>query len=160
MRIGGGEGTVRLFTVCRLKDEAFQLYGFSTVEERDVFERVCSVSGVGPGIAMAILSGIPIDEFRLAVLSDQFRVLEKIKGVGRKTAQRLVLELKEVLARDGGPVTVPTPGLRADHTVSDAVAALTVIGFSPTEAEAAVAKAQRQHPEADLESLIKFATRY
>ncbi len=155
-----GGGTARLYTVCRFKDDAFHLYGFVTVEERNIFERVCSVTGVGPGIAMAILSGIPIDEFRTAVLTDQARVLEKIKGVGRKTAQRLVLELKDVLARDGGPVVLPAAGVTANRTTSDAIAALTAIGFAPGEAEASVSKAQRLHPDADLEELIKYATRY
>lgn len=133
------------------------LYGFATLEEREIFARVCTVSGVGPQIALAILSGISIDEFRQAVSTKQSRILERVKGVGRKTAQRLVLELEEVLGSTGGPVTLPTA--QTNSVTADAVAALLAIGFTPQEAENAVHVALRENPEAGISEIVRIATR-
>ena len=151
-----GQTRVRLHTVLRIREEQMQLFGFATEEERAIFRRVCTVAGVGPGIALAILSGIPIAEFRQAVVSGQPKVLQRIKGVGKKTAERIVLELGEVLpvvAQDTGP---PQRSAAAD----EAIAAMVKMGYAPGDAEAWVQKACEQIPgEATAGEVVRVATR-
>lgn len=156
-RISGTSGPVQLYTFLRVRDDSMVLYGFSTIEEREIFARVCTVAGVGPGIGLNILSGITIEEFRHAVATGQSKVLERVKGVGRKTAQRLVLELKEVLGAAGGPVTLPHG--QTSVVSADAAAALLAIGFTPHEADQAVSAALRENPEAGVSEIVRIATR-
>lgn len=147
---------VRLFTVLRIRDEQMQLYGFATTEEREVFERVCTISGIGPSTGLAILSGIPPEEFRHAVLDGQVGVLQRIKGIGRKTAERLILELKEVFGRE------PVSSLRlpANRLEEDALGALVALGVPASQAHDAVRKAVSElASDASLEEVIKVASR-
>ena len=147
---------VRLYTSTRLRDEHFHIYGFATPEERAIFEKICTVSGIGPGTALAILSGVPIEQFRIAVLSGQAQILQEVRGVGKKTAERLILELKEIIGLDGGTTLVGVLPRKAN----DAVAALVALGFSAGHAEGTVRRAVKQLPDdATLEDVIKMATR-
>ena len=86
--------SARLFLSHRIRDDQMHFYGFSQPEERDLFERLCQVSGVGPASALALLSHIEPDNFKNAVLEGESGVLEKVKGIGKKTAQRIVLDLR------------------------------------------------------------------
>src|SRR5439155_27351702 len=95
-RLGDGEITVETHTVVR--EDALQLYGFATAEERELFELLLGVSGVGPKVALAILSGSTPAELRRAIVRDDVKRFQAIPGIGLKTAQRVVLELKEKLA--------------------------------------------------------------
>ena len=102
-RLGDGEITIEIHTVVR--EDALQLYGFATADERELFELLLGVSGVGPKVALAIVSGSTPAELRRAIVRDDVTRFEAIPGIGRKTAQRVVLELKEKLAvrrRRGG----------------------------------------------------------
>src|SRR5215470_1585240 len=94
-RLGDGEVTVEVHTIVR--EDALQLYGFSTTEERTLFELLIGVSGVGPKVALAIVSGSTPAELRRAIARDDVRRFQAIPGIGLKTAQRVVLELKEKL---------------------------------------------------------------
>lgn len=150
----------RLFCSHRLREEQFFLYGFTSLEERDLFERLCRVSGVGPAIAIAIISGVPMEDFRKAVLDGQSKVLEGIKGVGRKTAQRLIIDLRGALEEED---LVPAAGL-ADSgrspQANDAIRALEVLGFSTHEAQQRVAKVISQDPgEISSADLVRLASR-
>lgn len=151
-----GATRVTLHTVLRLREERLVLYGFATSEERAVFDRLCNVAGVGPGTALTILSGVSLDEFRAAILGNDVRLLQRVKGIGRKTAERLVLELKDVFgAEPMSFITKPTGGLEAD-----AIGALVALGFPAGQALDAVRSALRDLPDtATLEDLIKRATR-
>ena len=151
-----GRSRAHLFTTLRVRDDQVHLYGFATIEERSVFERLCTISGIGPGTALAILSGIPIQEFRNAVSAGQVKVLERSKGIGRKTAQRVILELKEILVLndEGESLARWTP------LGEDAVSALMALGFPQGHAEPAVRKALETLPqESPLEEVIRAATR-
>ena len=151
-----GRSRALLYVAHRVINEQPQLFGFATAEERAVFERLCTISGIGPGTAILILSGLSLDEFREAVRSGQVRTLEKVKGVGRKTAQRLILELKEVLSDGGGVAAAPALSPLGD----DAVSALVAIGYSPAHAEQAVQAALKELPEGgSLEDVVRAATR-
>lgn len=153
-----GQTTVRLHTALRVRDDKLIFYGFSTLEERAIFERLCTISGVGPGTALTILSGIPIDEFRAAVLQGEVKTLQRVKGIGKKTAERLILELRDVLAAE--PVGPMPTRRRGGQKEDDAVGALVALGFPPGHAEEAVRTALRELPEdATLEQLIKVSSR-
>ena len=153
-----GRAHVELFTELRLRDEQFYLYGFASLEERNIFRRLCTISGVGPGTALTILSGVPLPEFRAAVHEGNAKVFERVKGIGKKTASRLILELSEVLVLE--PTEEAKAGAPASGLLADAIGALVAIGFSTQQAESAVQLARRSfEEEPDLEALVKLATR-
>ena len=133
-RLGEGEVTVEIHTVVR--EDALQLYGFADAEERALFEQLLSVSGVGPKVALAIVSGSSPAELRRAIALEDLARFMAIPGIGKKTAQRVVLELKEKLAA-GTPAAVAAPA-EAPHLV--AREALVELGFSVVDAERALAE--------------------
>ena len=130
----GGELTLHTHFVVR--EDAELLYGFATLAERAVFRALIKISGVGPKIALALLSGITVDQLKDAVDRGGTGLLTKVPGIGKKTAERLVLELKGKLAGTGAATAaVPTSGARAD-----VAAALIALGYSEREAAAATKK--------------------
>ncbi|WP_455764191.1 Holliday junction branch migration protein RuvA [Sutterella wadsworthensis] len=130
----GGELTLHTHFVVR--EDAQLLYGFATLAERTVFRALIKISGVGPKIALALLSGITVDQLKDAVDRGETGLLTKVPGIGKKTAERLVLELKGKLAGTGtATAAVPTSGTRAD-----VAAALIALGYSEREAAAATKK--------------------
>lgn len=132
----GGELTLHTHFVVR--EDAQLLYGFATLAERAVFRALIKISGVGPKIALALLSGITVDQLKDAVDRGETGLLTKVPGIGKKTAERLVLELKGKLAGTGAATAaaaVPTFGARAD-----VAAALIALGYSEREAAAATKK--------------------
>ncbi len=139
-RLGSGELTVEIHTVVR--EDALQLYGFATTEERELFELLLGVNGVGPKVALAIVSGSTPAELRRAIARDDVKRFQAIPGVGLKTAQRVVLELKEKL----GPVTADEAG--GDEAVL-AREALVELGWSLTDAERALAGVDISLPVAE-----------
>jgi len=136
LRLGTGEVTVQVHTVVR--EDALQLFGFATAEERELFELLLGVSGVGPKVALAIVSGSTPAELRKAIVREDVKRFQAIPGIGLKTAQRVVLELKEKL---GTAVDTAAP-------VTDLVArdALVELGYSVPDAERALANVDRELP--------------
>src|SRR5204863_2356381 len=113
-RKAGGTDEVTLETYLHVREDALQLYGFADTEERELFSHLLSVSGVGPKVALAIVSGSPPAELRRAIALDDTARFEAIPGIGRKTAQRVVMELKEKLgAGVPEPSAAPMPHLVA-----------------------------------------------
>lgn len=111
-----GRARIRLYSVLRIREDRLAHYGFATLEEREIFQRMCCVNGVGPATALAILSGLALAEFHEAVTFDKPQLLTRVKGVGRKTAERIVLELKGTLgsAPTGGALRPQLSGAAAD----------------------------------------------
>ena len=132
-------GTAKVFTYLHVREDALQLFGFSSREDRATFEKMIAVSGVGPKLALAILSSLPVSELAVAIETGQTGRLNKISGVGKKTAERLVLELKGKLCEVDIASLADSGGQAALD--EEAVAALLSLGFSRTLAEKAVAKA-------------------
>lgn len=129
-------GELMLYTHFVVREDAQLLYGFATLAERAVFRALIKISGVGPKIALALLSGITVDQLKDAVDRGESGLLTKVPGIGKKTAERLVLELKGKLAGTGAATAaVPTSGSRADIA-----AALIALGYSEREAAAAAKK--------------------
>jgi Holliday junction DNA helicase RuvA len=145
-RLGDGEITVEIYTVVR--EDALQLYGFATTEEREVFELLLGVSGVGPKVALAIISGSTPAELRRAIALDDVKRFQAIPGVGLKTAQRVVLELKEKL-----PVLDVAPARGGDLTARDA---LVELGWSLLDAERVLAEVD---PDLSIEEQVRHALR-
>jgi Holliday junction DNA helicase RuvA len=155
----GGEAKLLAWHCVREDDEA--LFGFATKEEREMFLKLTQVSGVGPKIALAILSGSSIGELSLAIASGNAKRISSIKGVGKKTAEKICVELKdkvnaiEALAatsRRGGAEGEKAPMLR------DAVLALTALGFNDETANKMVSKVLADNPSVkDVETLVRLA---
>lgn len=149
---------VTLLTHLHIRENAHTLYGFATPEERDVFLLLVErVSGIGPAIAMAVLSGMPVDRFKQAVVESDVTALSTIKGLGKKTAERIVLELKDKVgvAESWEAAGKEGPGAAA----RDAELALLALGFKQTEARKAIRAALDASPELAAEDLIKEALR-
>ncbi|MDX1906468.1 MAG: Holliday junction branch migration protein RuvA [Bacteroidia bacterium] len=155
-----GQEEVRLFTYLQVREDAHVLYGFSRQEEQSLFELLISVSGVGGNTALVILSSIPPDDLRLAIASGDELGLKRIKGIGPKTAARIVLEL-----RDKAGVGVPdTAGQRQPGDQSrrrqEALAALMTLGMPKPEMEKRLDKIlQEQGSDLPVEQLVKLALR-
>ena len=135
-------------TYLHVREDALQLYGFGSVEERDLFVHLLAVNGVGPKVALAIVSGSTPSELRRAIALEDTARFEAIPGIGKKTAQRVVLELKEKL---GTTVDVPAPA--TDLVARDA---LVELGYSVADAERALANVD---PELPPEQRVREALR-
>ena len=144
----GEEATVE--TYLHVREDALQLYGFADTEERELFEHLLSVSGVGPKVALAIVSGSRPAELRRAIALDDTARFEAIPGIGRKTAQRVVMELKEKL---GTVAASPESGPAADLVARDA---LVELGYTVVDAERALAEVD---PDLPAEERVKLALR-
>jgi holliday junction DNA helicase RuvA len=141
VRRADGEEEVSLHTYLHVREDALQLYGFADAGERELFVQLLSVNGVGPKVALAIVSGSPAAELRRAIALEDAARFQAIPGIGKKTAERIVLELKGALA-DAIPPSWPKPA--DDHGV--ARDALVELGYSPADAERALAETDPDLP--------------
>jgi Holliday junction DNA helicase RuvA len=132
----------RLYTNCNIKEDAFDIYGFHDTAERRFFEQLLTVSGVGPKAALAILSAGTPEALALAIISEDERALTMAPGIGKKLAQRVILELKDKIAKEApamkmtGSVLPGTPA--GGGKLADAQSALAVLGYNPGEIAAAL----------------------
>ncbi|MBY6277719.1 Holliday junction branch migration protein RuvA [Symbiobacterium thermophilum] len=162
-RLPGQGAAVQLYTYLQVREDALTLYGFLTQAEYDLFELLLRVDGVGPKVALAVLSTTDPAAFRRAVALEDLDAICRVPGIGRKTAQRLVLELKDKIGAvpagggggsDGLPVAVAPAG-DAWAEVSEALIAL---GYSRGEAAAALARVRAEAGEApSVETLVRLA---
>lgn len=149
----------RLHTHLHVREEALTLFGFATRAERSVFLEMLAVTGVGPKLALAALSAMRPTEIRSHVVAGDAGFLTRIPGIGRKTAERLVVELKDRLLKldlgSGGGAPAADRGVRAD-----ALAALEALGYGAAAAEKALRAVEKKHPdETSVEALIRLALR-
>jgi Holliday junction DNA helicase RuvA len=158
------EGEVSLHVHTNVREDAITLFGFHTRVEKALFLLLVSVSGIGPRLAVGILSGMGPDELLQAVAGGDAARLRAIPGVGKKTAERIALELRDraaTLLSEQGPVDrvegLPVEG--DQRAVRDAVSALVNLGYPSRSAKQAVEKARRESDGADLEALIREALR-
>jgi Holliday junction DNA helicase RuvA len=129
---------VRLYTYHAVRDDAEVLYGFASQTERTMFEMLIGVSSIGPALAINVLSGLPVDSLRAAIAEGDVTRLARIKGIGKKTAERLVLELRE---RVGALPSRPKEGPAVPGDIrDDAVRALVALGYQEREAHTTVAQ--------------------
>jgi len=149
---------VKIYTYLYVREDVINLYGFLTQEELGMFELLISVSGIGPKVAISVLSSISPSKFGLAVITDDVKTLTKAPGIGNKTAQRIILELKDKIKNEQlslpdsitGGDNVPE---KSNSIISEAVSALMVLGYSGAEASRAVSAVYSDNM--DLETIIK-----
>ncbi|MFN3873935.1 MAG: Holliday junction branch migration protein RuvA [Ignavibacterium sp.] len=145
------QNEISLFIHTHVREDALSLYGFYTEAEKEMFELLISISGIGPKVALSILSGISVDELQNAIQTENVSRLVSVPGVGRKTAERVVLELK---SKVGFIETTVSKGI--DYTVKqEAVLALTTLGYNQKVAEKVVRDLLTESPSITLEDLIR-----
>ncbi len=147
---------VFLFTHLVSREDSTSLYAFASQRERDLFRMLIRVSGVGPRLGLAVLSGMSIDELVHCLLENEVQRLVRVPGIGRRTAERLVLEMRGKLE---GSELLPVAVSASDAAQRDAVRALETLGYSRREATKAAADAARELPEGNSEQLIREALR-
>lgn len=154
-------GTMRCYTYLSVREDAMELFGFASREEKRMFLSLTGVSGVGPKMALALLGSMPLKELNLAILLGDVTALSRAPGIGKKTAQRIALELKDKVSQeDVSAVSVggaaPVQSMAAD-CVTEALEALQALGYTPAEARNAVQSVRDQSDKTD--ELIKLALR-
>ena len=157
----GDTGTsVSLRIHTHVREDALQLFGFATAEEKLVFERLISVSGIGPKLAVTVLSGLPTAELIASIRTGDVQKLVRIPGVGKKTAERMILELKDKLVgveTGGKGTTVPPAASALSPLEQDVLSALLNLGCARPAAEEAIGKAKKQGVGAEFEPLFRSA---
>ena len=146
---------VTLYAHLVVREDAHILYGFATKTEREVFKLLISVSGVGPSIARTMLSSMTADEIQHAIASGQVQIIQSVKGIGAKTAQRVLVDLKDKILKtfDMDQVSSLTNNTNKDEALS----ALEVLGFQRKQSEKIVNSIAKEHPDASIEKIIKLA---
>lgn len=152
---------VKIYTYLSVREDAMQLYGFRTKEERHMFKLIIGVNGIGPKGALGILSNIPAGDFQMAIMAEDSKLIAKAPGIGPKTAKKIILELKDKIGST--PLINTDSNIYVSHKAdtdifSEAVSALTALGYSATEAHKAVsAAASLLDDTADTEAYVKMA---
>ncbi|HEX8721051.1 MAG TPA: Holliday junction branch migration protein RuvA [Pyrinomonadaceae bacterium] len=164
--LGEAGEPVRLRIHTHVREDALQLFGFRTERERELFTLLISVSGIGPKSAVAMLSGMSADEIVTAIRQNNYARLTSIPGVGRKTAERLVIELRDKMAQLSGPAPDEQPaagGAAAapteDALREDTLAALLQLGFPKPAAEKAITGAMQEGGDLSVETLLRRSLR-
>jgi Holliday junction DNA helicase RuvA len=147
----------QLYTLLLIREDAHILYGFFELAEKEMFLQLINVSGVGASTARMMLSYMKPDELARAIIQGEIRTLENIKGIGKKTAERIIVELKDKLAKQ--PIETNIPAMKHNTLHSDALNALLALGINRQAAEQAIQKTLAQQPGLPLEELIKKALR-
>ena len=153
------QGKGSLFTYLNVREDGFYLYGFVSMEEKSMFLKLISVSGVGPKMGIGILSSMPLNELAFIIASQDVKSLSKVKGLGKKTAERIILELRENISQLDLPEGAKKPSSKTTQVPSvddDAVIALMSLGFLRAESEKAVAVAKERGADT-IESIITIA---
>lgn len=153
--LGAIGGNVKLYTHLHLREDNITLYGFASSGELDLFKTLINVSGLGPRMALAMLSAMDTEQLVMAIASGNAELLTGIPGIGRKMASRLVLELKDKIG--AGLISAPMAELAQENT--DVLAALTTLGYSASEATRALASLPRDQ-ELNLEDKVRLALAY
>lgn len=152
--------TVKILTHPIIREDSHTLYGFAEETERMLFTYLISVSGVGPSTAQLVLSSMSPDEIRSAIIGENEAALGKVKGIGPKTAKRIILDLKDKLVKAGGEV--PLTILPQNNTIrEEALSALVALGFNRIEVQKALNKLLKEQPTIkNVEELIKLALKH
>ncbi len=146
---------VKLFTHMQVREDAHSLYGFFTQTEREIFRLLISVSGVGASTARVMLSSMSPQEIQQGIASDNVALIQSVKGIGAKTAQRIIIDLRDKIIKTYDLEAIPNT---TDNTIKDeALSALDVLGFSRKQTERIVETVLRDNVDLDVENLIKQA---
>ncbi len=159
-RLPESEQPLKLLTYHHVREDAQILFGFFTETERDMFNRLLSVSGIGPKIALAVLSGMSVRELKISITSSDVKRLSGISGIGKKTAERMVVELKDKISAGEAleAVAGADDAMPSEVRLRDTVMALIALGYKQQDALAMARKAaEKTGPEAPVEELIRHS---
>ncbi len=161
-----GKNEARLWVYEAIREDAYVLFGFGTKEERDMFLLLITVSGVGANTARVILSELTVAELCNVIATGNERILKGVKGIGLKTAQRIIVDLKDKIPQElgvqefrstGTQTSVPQINAAQKQVRDEAVGALTMLGFSPAPTQKVVNAILKEHPDAPVEQVVKMA---
>ncbi len=156
-----GKKDVKLYVFESIREDAYVLYGFVNKKEREMFELLITVSGVGPNTARMMLSSMSVQELCSAISTGNERIVKGIKGIGKMTAQRIIVDLRDKIVALGIADEIPAGGTIAapvNNAVKDeAVSALTMLGFAPAPSQKVVVAILQEQPDALVEQVVKLA---
>ena len=156
-----GKKDVKLYVYESIREDAHMLYGFVSKKEREMFELLISVSGVGPNTARMMLSSMSVAELCNAISTGNERLVKGIKGIGKMTAQRIIVDLRDKIVALGIAEEIPAGGTMAapvNNAVKDeAVSALTMLGFAPAPTQKVVVAILTEQPDLPVEQVVKLA---
>lgn len=154
---------IRIYTWLSVREDAMELFGFQSREERAMFLNLNSITGIGPRTALNVLSSMPLKELTLAILTEDVQMLSRAPGIGKKTAQRIALELKDRMSKDemaSGLSGIPGgQAFSQAGVVGEAIQALVALGYSQSEAALAVTRAHQAGGEMQADNLVRQALR-
>lgn len=138
-----------------IREDAYELFGFTTIREREVFRHLISVSGIGANTARMILSSLSVEELEQVIIGGNVEALKSVKGIGLKTAQRVIIDLKDKIGKSENSTEIFAP---RDNTIRvEALSALVMLGFSRNTSEKAIAKVLKTSGDCAVEDIIKLA---
>ncbi len=151
--------TIKILTHLQVKEDSHTLYGFADAAERKLFRHLISVSGIGPSTAQTMLSSMSPEEARGAIIGENVAAFKTVKGIGPKTAKRLILDLKDKLLKDGGDTALVAVGV--DNTLrKEALSALVSLGFNKIQSQKVLSKILKEQPQIKtVEELIRLSLR-
>ena len=157
-----GKKEARLWVYEAIREDAYVLFGFATKAEREMFLQLITVKGVGAGTARMILSSLSVEELSSVIVSGNERVLKSVKGIGLRTAQLIIVELKDKIEvkaplSPGGGSPLVSGGGMVNPVKDEAVGALTMLGFSPAPSHKVVVEILREQPDLPVEQVVKLA---
>lgn len=156
-----GHKEIKLYVYESIREDAHLLFGFESKKERELFLLLISVSGVGPGTARMVLSSLTPSELCNSISTGNERIIKGVKGIGLKTAQRIIVDLRDKIVALGITEEIPVGGIvetPINNKVKDeAVAALTMLGFAPAPTQKVVVKILQDAPETPVEQVVKLA---
>lgn len=158
--LGALHSRAHVETFFHVREDGMQLYGFATPEEKRLFELLIGLSGIGPTLALGILSGTTVAEFTIAILTEDIKKLSSLPKVGRKTAQRLIMELRDSMTRAGAGTILPiASSADGQSVIDDAILGLVALGYDQAQARQSVARVAAETTETSLtaEALIRRA---
>ena len=152
-----GKSEITAYIHHYLREDEELYYGFATKDERELFRLLIGVSGVGAATARMMLSSLTTDETRNAIIGEDLNKIKGIKGIGSKTAQRIILELKDKVTKGGGSESTALFPTASNPAVDEATTALVMLGFTKPNVNKAIASVLKESPSATLEGIIKLA---
>ncbi len=147
---------ISLYISAVIKEDSHRLFGFLTLSERDLFNRAKEISGIGPKTALSLVGHMESQDFQMAILNENIPLISKIPGIGKKTAERLIIELRDNLKKS--PLEASSDKPLSSPVIQDAIMALTNLGYNPSQAQKAIKNAMKDRTdEPPLSQLIKLA---
>ena len=148
---------VKLFIYYHVKEDVAMWYGFNSKEERGMFVLLINVNGIGPNTARMILSSLTTEELKTAIISNDVNRIKNVKGIGIKTAQRVIIDLKDKVVKGADNSTLPLSGAAVNPQSEEALGALTMLGFPKAASQKAIGEVLKEIPNAPVEEIIKKA---